>query len=270
MINPCALASKVFTRNVFKTKVHDTFIQNTGRFCHILDESASRGKTVDLQKLFFKFTLDTIGGIGFGADLNTLSTDHVEFADAFDNFQRLIPTRVFRPLLGPFDVILKSERKMRHNLRILNEFSYEIIRERRAAAANSSSGISKKGDILSLFLHADPSLSDKFLRDIVMSFFIAGRDTTACTLSFTFLLLAQNPEIQRKLRVEVDQHLGQRETFATVADLDKDKMPYLNGVIMEALRLFPPVPVDGKQAVEDDVLPGGQKIYAGTKVVYEI
>ena len=251
---------------MFKTKVHDTFIQNTTRLCGILDKFCASGKTIDLQKMFFKFTLDTIGEIGFGVDLNTLSTDRVEFADAFDNFQRNIPNRLFRPRLGPLDPILfGSEREMRKSLRILNDFSYEIIRDRRQPA-----DLSSHGDILSLFLQADPGLSDKFLRDIVMSFFIAGRDTTACTLSFTFMLLAEHKDIQKRLQEEVDQKLGSASSSATVSDLDKDKMPYLNGVIMEALRMFPPVPVDGKQAVEDDVLPGGQKIYAGTKVVYEV
>lgn len=101
-----------------------------------------------------------------------------------------------------------------------------------------------------------------------MSFFIAGRDTTACTLSFTFLLLAQHPEMQSKLQKEVASKLGGKKSYATVEEVSD--MPYLNGVIMESLRLFPPVPLDGKQAAEDDVLPNGAKIFAGTKIVYEV
>ena len=255
----------MFTRNVFKTKVHDTFVHNTGRLCEILNSHCSSDTNIDMQKLFFKFTLDSIGGIGFGVDLNTLGTDRVEFADAFDTFQRNIPNRMVRPDLGPLKLAFSSEREMRKSLRILNDFSYGIIRDRRQSAELSS-----RGDILSLFLQADQGLSDKFLRDIVMSFFIAGRDTTACALSFTFLLLAEHKEIQQKLQEEVDEKLGASAFSATVSDLDKKNMPYLNGVVMEALRMFPPVPLDGKEAVKDDVLPGGQKIYAGTRVLYEV
>lgn len=78
-----------------------------------------------------------------------------------------------------------------------------------------------------------------------MSFFLAGRDTTASTLSFAFMLLAQHPEAQSKLQTEVTEKLGSQGAFPTVQDLAD--MPYLTGVIMETLRLFPPVPVDGKQ-----------------------
>lgn len=130
------------------------------------------------------------------------------------------------------------------------------------------SDLENKGDILSLFLQANPELSDKFLRDIVMSFFIAGRDTTACTLSFTFLLLAQHPDAQAKLHEEVAAKFADKSGYATVGDVAD--MPYLNGVIMESLRMYPPVPIDAKQAVHDDVLPNGARIFAGTKISFEI
>lgn len=77
-------ASKVFTRNAFKHKVHDTFVRNTGRLCKRLDTHIKSNETLDMQDAFFKFTMDTIGDIGFGVELDTLSKGFVPFADAFD------------------------------------------------------------------------------------------------------------------------------------------------------------------------------------------
>lgn len=125
-------ASKVFTRKIFKTKVHDTFIQNTERLCGVIDRHVEDKTIVDFQKTFFRFTLDTIGEIGFGVDLNTIEAGQVPFASAFDTVQNLIPFRMFRPSFGPFDQVFQSERAMSKNMKILDDFSAKIISERRA------------------------------------------------------------------------------------------------------------------------------------------
>lgn len=79
-------------------------------------------------------------------------------------------------------------------------------------------------------------------------------------------ILATHPDIQAQLCEEVDKCLGSGEaTFETV---DKNKMPYLHGVLYETLRLYPPVPFDFKEAQQDDVLPNGVKVGKGTMMCF--
>jgi len=160
---------------------------------------------------------------------------------------------------------LKPEQELRQCVKTMDIFTSKVIAERRVQ------GPQDKTDLLSLFMTYRPQsedsaeekamlpevFSDKFLKDVVMSFFIAGRDTTASTLTFTFWLLSQNPTIQLELLREIDEVCpdGSIPTYDMVKG--STALPYLDGVIKETLRLFPPVPVDPKFAVEGCTLPSG-------------
>ena len=96
--------------------------------------------------------------------------------------------------------------------------------------------------------------TDEYLKDIVINFLVAGRDTTAVTLSWTFYCLAANPEVEQKLIEEIDSVLHDR--LPTYDDIDT-RLPYLHAVIKEVLRLYPPVPKDIKTPINDDTLPDG-------------
>jgi len=260
-------ASRIFTRNVFNNFVRDSLLKNCDKLIHRLDGIAANGESIDMQNIMFKFTMDTIGLVGFGIDLKTLEKDNVPFAKAFDQAQKLITTRFLRPGWdSPFGKLLyKEERDIEKSISILDAFCKAVIEERR-----DDKDLESKGDIISLFMQADGAMSDKMLRDVVMSFFIAGRDTTACTLSFALLILAQNPNIQDKLYMELNETFGSRkDKNFTTKDMDRCNLPYLHGVVFESLRMFPPVPVDLKTCAQDDVLPNGQKVYAGDTVTFE-
>jgi cytochrome P450 len=101
-----------------------------------------------------------------------------------------------------------------------------------------------------------------------MSFMIAGRDTTAATLTFLFHLLATNPAVQAKLLAEIDAKIplngSDKIDFNTLS-----KLVYLEALIKEVLRLHPPVPLDPKFCVHADTLPSGVKIPARTIVAYQ-
>ena len=109
------------------------------------------------------------------------------------------------------------------------------------------------------------------LRNIVMNFIIAGRDTTACALSWQFMHLLQDDSILSKLKKEVEsvtsgnlEDMNHEEAFEKITK----KMPYLNAVAKETLRLHPSVPKNVKFAVKDDVLPDGTKVPAGIAVIW--
>lgn len=111
------------------------------------------------------------------------------------------------------------------------------------------------------------NLSDKHLRDLVLNMTIAGRDTTACTLSWMVYILTQNQDVQAQLCKEIDEKLQGRTP--TLEDLNPKNMPYLNGVLYETLRLYPPVPEDEKVVTEDGlVYPDGTPVYKGTHLIF--
>jgi len=114
---------------------------------------------------------------------------------------------------------------------------------------------SDKEDILSRFLlesEKDPSnMTDKYLRDIILNFMIAGKDTSANTLSWFFYMLCKNPLIQEKVAQEVinvtstsqESNLNLDKFVTNISDATLDKMHYLHAALTETLRLYPAVPM---------------------------
>ncbi|KAF7093186.1 hypothetical protein CFC21_095612 [Triticum aestivum] len=138
-----------------------------------------------------------------------------------------------------------------------------------------------RDDILSRFIQEsekDPeTMNDRYLRDIVLSFLIAGKDTTGNTLTWFFCMLCKNPVVQDKVAFEIREYVewAQEDTSMEMftARLKQgaiDKMHYLHAAITETLRLYPGVPVDGKMVDEDDVLPNGQRVIKGDGMNYMI
>lgn len=105
----------------------------------------------------------------------------------------------------------------------------------------------KRGDILSRFLESDQN-DAKYLKDIILSFIIAGKDTTAGTLSWFLYMLCKNPTIQEKIAKEVreaaqiNDDLSINEVVSKINEESLDKMQYLQAALTETLRLYPAVP----------------------------
>ncbi|GFP82297.1 cytochrome p450 704c1 [Phtheirospermum japonicum] len=137
-----------------------------------------------------------------------------------------------------------------------------------------------KEDILSRFLvesKKDPeTMTDQYLRDIILSFIIAGKDTTANTLSWFIYVLCKNPLIQEKTAQEINKLVvsSQHEASSvnnfieSITDEALEEMHYLHATLTETLRLYPAVPVDGRCAETDDTLPDGFKLKKGDGVYY--
>lgn len=172
--------------------------------------------------------------------------------DFLARFRRAIPIPFWLPTPG-------NLRLKRHIAR-LHGILQKLIEQRRASSTPS-------GDFLSLLIRArdegdGSGLSDKQLRDEVMTMFLAGHDTTANALSWTWWLLGQNPEVQQRLRDEVDAALSGRE--ATAADVPK--LPLCENILRESMRLYPPAYVVGRRAIEDCTI-GEYFIHKGTNVL---
>ena len=135
---------------------------------------------------------------------------------------------------------------------------YRIISERRASGKD-------EGDLLSMLLAArdedGSQMSDRQLRDEVMTLFLAGHETTALTLAWAWYLLGTNPETERKFHAELDEVLGDRAP--TAADLPRLK--YTEQIAKESMRLYPPAYGLGREAIDDCEI-GGYRLPAGTQV----
>ena len=148
---------------------------------------------------------------------------------------------------------------VRRAVQELDETVYRIIAERRAAKSDA-------GDLVSMLVRArdedGSGMSDRQLRDEVLTFLLAGHETTALVLSWTWHLLAGHREIEEKLHAELEQALGAR-----AADLsDLAALPYAERVIKESMRLYPPA-WSLARTVAADLNLGGYRIPAGANVV---
>jgi cytochrome P450 len=166
------------------------------------------------------------------------------------DFRRLILTPSWLPTLRNIRAALATRR--------LDKIMYRIIGQRRIAGRDA-------GDLLSMLLHAQDEdgsrMTDRQLRDEVITLFLAGHETTALTLSWTWWLLAQHPQTEAKVHVELDAVLGGRTP--TLEDLPK--LRYLDRVITESMRLYPPAWGMARLAIEDAEI-GGYKIRKGCGV----
>lgn len=108
--------------------------------------------------------------------------------------------------------------------------------------------------------------SDESLIDQLMTFLAAGHETTATAMTWATYMLSRNPDIQKRLRAEIREHLPSLKDKETVTSQQIDHMPYLNAVCNEVLRYFPPVPITIRDAACDTFILD-QPIPKGTRVM---
>lgn len=278
-------ASHLFTHRELRDTMAAVIQDHTATLCRVLDRFAddSHKKQFDLFALLNKFTMGAFCEIGFGVDVNCLEDEQTThpFQVAFDRVQQVTRLRMNRPrwfwkcqrLLN-----LGAERTLRADMPVIDDMVYKIIRESLQTQKNPSLSAQKK-TIVSLFLDDPVKLSGqtearpvdaKFLRDIVLGFLLAGRDTTAQTMSWLLLCLSENPEVEAKLRQELEQKLPEAVGVdSKVATLDQvQSLVYLDAVLHETLRLYPPVAFNWKIAVRDCVLSDGTLVPKGTYATF--
>ena len=150
--------------------------------------------------------------------------------------------------------------RFRRTLSVLDDLMFEMIRERRAE------GVTDRSDLLSRLLCAEDEqgrkMSDTELRDELLTLFLAGHETTALTLSYTFYSLATNPDVEATLFAELDQVLGDRAPVLG----DVPSLHFAENVIKESMRMYPPAWTLGREATEDVEI-GGYRIQKGAQVL---
>lgn len=212
----------------------------------LIDILSSQSAAIDLQPLLFRLTLDVATEFLFGESVNSLkapkSANEQTFGEAFTTAQETVTQR-FR--LPDFYWMIGGS-KFRKACKDVHCFADEIITRN----LSRSSGKSR------VFLDAvaESTVDRDALRGQIISLLVAGRDTTACLITWTFFLLVRHPKILEKLRTEI---AGNCFDPASLTRADLRKMSYLQNVLNETLRLYPSVPVNNRVATRTTVLPTG-------------
>ncbi|KAJ6328489.1 hypothetical protein OIU77_010224 [Salix suchowensis] len=276
------LASYEFSTRVLRDFSCSVFRRNAAKLVRVISEMAIVDQIFDMQDTLMRCTLNSIFKVGFGVELNCLegsSKEGTEFMKAFDDSNALVFSRYVDPLWKLKRYFnIGSEAALKKNIKIIDAFVTNLIRTKRKLLAEERL-CDDKEDILSRFLvesKKDPEeMNDKYLRDIILNFMIAGKDTSANTLSWFFYMLCKNPVIQEKVAQEVrdvtrsqDDGVNVEEFTANITDTALEQMHYLHAALTETLRLYPVVPLDGRCAEVDDILPDGYRMKKGDGLYY--
>ncbi|KAF2086764.1 cytochrome P450 52A12 [Saccharata proteae CBS 121410] len=217
------------------------------------------GSTVELQELFFRFTIDSATEFLFGQSVRSLrragSTEDAEnhFAEAFQAGQEDCLKRM---QMGPLRFWAKPTKIGDQTaVQIAHEYVDQFVD--RAVSYRDSLDAEKHPEMDSkkyVFLHelAKQTKDKKRIRDELLNVLLAGRDTTASLLGNMFNVISRRPDVWQKLRAEVGQLEGKPPTYEQLKDLK-----YLRQCLNESLRLHPVVPGNSRTAIRDTVLPVG-------------
>jgi len=215
------------------------------------------GETRDMAGEMMRITLEIAARTLFGSEV-VQETQEIDVALQFLQESYLARFNSFYPT--PIWIPTPANLRMRKATRRLDQIIYRFIDHRRRSGTD-------RGDLLSMLLHARDEddggrMTDRQVRDEAMTLFLAGHETTALTLSWTWYLLATHPEVEERLATEVRIALADR--LPTIDDLPH--LPYLKWVVQESMRLYPPVYTIGREArAECEV--GGYQVPKGTTIL---
>nr|CAD1830480.1 unnamed protein product [Ananas comosus var. bracteatus] len=248
-------------------------IVNSEIACHLfplLQFKDRKQELFDFQNVLGRFAFDVICRVVFGEDVRVLGEEKSElFYRAFDGAAAVSIDRSKQH----FSALWKlkewldgaSAKQLRESVRILHESIDRLLQSRKA----------KSNDFLSRFVD-DETLSAAHVRDVLINFVIAGRDTVPTALTWFFWALSSRPDVVEKIRDEIrsvrssnanddDEEGGGDKAFG----LDElREMNYLHAAITETLRLHPPVPLTPRVSAAEDELPDGTRVGKGWMVIY--
>lgn len=218
------------------------------------DGPTDRDMTAEMMRLTLRIVGETLLSTDVSGDADRVGAAlNVTLRHANDALGRIVP----RPLWWP----TPGGRELRTAIETLDSVILDIIASRRHATGDGPD------DLLTMLMEArdedtGEGMTDAQLRDEVMTIFLAGHETTALALGWTWYLLSKHPDVRDRLFATVDAVLGGRTP--TVDDLPQ--LGYVEQVVKESMRLYPPAWVISRCAVADDLV-GGFRIPAGTIVL---
>ena len=215
------------------------------------------GEPVDIAREMMLLTQTIILRTMFSTDI---SANAEEIADAFSDALEYLNMAMIAPFPWLHAIPTPAQRRFRRAMQVIDRAVYGMIANRRESGE-------KRNDLLQMLIDArdeetGEGMSDRQMHDEVLTIFLAGHETTASLLAWTFYLVGQHPEGEMRLRAEFDQVLGGRAPQSE----ELSALVYTGQVLHEALRIYPPVWMFARTPIEDDEI-GGYHIPAGSTVM---
>jgi cytochrome P450 len=234
------------------------------------------GETVDINKEMMELTLGIICKSVLNYDVESEAQQVGKALTVVRNYSK----RLQNPIGQVLDKvpILPKVRGAHHAMQQLNTLVYGLILERRGKEAKYNDLLSKlllaqdtEPSMRSEIGNSSEKMSDQQVRDEVMTIFVAGHETTANALTWTFYLLSENEDVERRLHEELDSVYSSSENIdkegnKSLTTNDLPKLLYTEKVFRESMRMFPPVWTIGR-FVENDYQVGGFNISAGSSIL---
>ncbi|MGH7563177.1 MAG: cytochrome P450 [Gemmatimonadota bacterium] len=203
------------------------------------------GEERDVRGEMTSITFRVVAKTLFDAEV---AGDIAEIAGAFDTGIEEIARRIRRPVLVPDWVPTSGNRRYRRAVNRMDHLVYRIIDEHRDGR--------DRGDLLSALMQVRDEggrpMEEKQIRDETITMLLAGHETTALALTWTWYLLSQHPGVAARLEEEVDVTLDGRPPGVE----DLPRLPYTGRVVKESMRIYPPAYSFGREALEDDEILG--------------
>ena len=220
-------------------------------------DADGQGAPRDVHRDMMRVTMEIVSKTLFDVEVEE---DVDAIGRSFDLVIREIAKRFRRPVKIADWIPLPGNLRYRRGVGLLDRLVKRVLAERRARPGD-------RGDLLSMLMAARDDdgkpMSDRQLRDELITLFLAGHETTAIALSWTLFLLARHPDVEERLSREIREALAGR--LPRAADLPS--LRYAEAVVRESLRLFPPAYVIGREALADCVI-GGYDVPAGTTIYF--
>ncbi len=230
----------------------------TGSMLQRWEANASRGEAIDARGEIILLTLEILLRTMFSGDLIGYEQELREAVIEYERHMDLVSAVNSVKLPAWFPTT--GRRRFQGAVRTLERFIFRVVEERRRTQTDN-------GDLVSLLLWArdeetGESMSDRQIRDELMTMLQAGHDTVSDAIAWTWYLMAKHPDARQRVEQEVDSTLGGRPPRFE----DLPALAYTNRVILESMRVYPPAWVFARTPVADDVI-GGYHIPAKSLVV---
>lgn len=252
------LAAPAFTGQRL-ARYGEVMVRQTQRMLAGWEAGQERDLHADMMGLTLRIAAETLFGSEVEEDIDEI--DH-----AVNVLAEEIATRMARPFVIPDSVPLPGHIRYRRGLRKIEQVIARMISKRRSQGEATA-------DLLSMLMqardeHGQP-MSDQQLRDEAITIFLAGHETTALALSWTWHLLTEHPDLEEELAADVKNTLGSGQ--ATVEDLLR--LRSAEQVVLESMRLYPPAWLIGREALHDCeigeyAVPAGTTIYMSPWVIH--
>jgi cytochrome P450 len=281
-------ASHLFSMQMMKDVMETTVCEKLGVFLDVLDVYAKRGQAFSAKKELSHFTMDAIAKIGFGIEMDTLKNspereeDHA-FLKAFDEGSVAFGVRIQSPMwlwelkkylnVG-WEKTLMDDTKLMHNF--INDVIIKSMARKAELAAKDEKLVAR--DLITLFMETklqqteDIHIEDDdatIMRDMVMTFVFAGKDSTSHSMSWFIVNMNRYPDVLRKIRQEMKEKLPGLLTGEIKVPTQEQihDLVYLEAVVKENIRLHPSTGFIVREAMQDTTLVDGTFVQKGQSMM---